>query len=918
LNPGAVTLRAALTLVALVVSLALANAAAAAPGPRADTTTAAAGARTPLARHPRDPGAPASADSGARARLGTPASQAPSGEGGAGGEGEVGALEAPPREGDVLAENGLGSPACRAGTEAQGPARENCVTSGFAPAPAPTGNYAFDVHIDTGLAHFSNYLEAAVQDAAQWGWMALVALVRALLVMLEWCYSLNLLGGALLGQVASALRRAQATFTTPGLAIVMTVASVLAVYHGLIRRRVAQTLGEVLAMMAMMVAGLWAIADPVGSVGTLSDWVNRASIGVLGAVAAGSPGHPDRTFARDMQGLFADVITAPWCYMEFGNVRWCRDPRLLDERLRRAALRIASEDRSLAAGSYAAGSEHHALLGAASMLEGARENGELFLALPANGVARNSINEGGSLLSVLCGGSKQATQCAGPTASEADFRTQHGTWPRVVGLVMIWLGALTMLVLFGWIGSRLLAAAVLSLFLLLLAPAAILAPALGDGGRGLFRAWATRLLGAITAKLLYSVLLGATLLMSNLLAALSTLGWWVQWVLVSAGWWLAFHERHALLSAARVGEATPWATSRGDTTTAPGRGAARGLRRARGRAVDRTTDALLTGAGRWVRRTMVPAPPVAERRPQVAARQTRARARALADEQVVAMLEQDRREASARVEQAPAMQAAVSAMRTQLARIQVARDHAETPDHTERERPGVSADARRAARLAARAQRVEAAIAREQDALVAARQFVAEGQHSRERDGAPFSEAQLGERARLLDEQAALPHKGRANVRGERRDYRRLAALAGEHEREWHELGGERRHRAMLRIDDELFRRAGLEDAARRVTGASERAPGGRRRWEDANRRFGREISRRGHPMPPPERRSKLVAWLEEERERERLGRAPPTLAERAKAAAGEPSSRRVDASQRLQRLRRQFGRQDSDLGHAE
>ena len=102
------------------------------------------------------------------------------------------------------------------------------------------------------------------------------------------------------------------------------------------------------------------------------------------------------------------------------------------------------------------------------------------------GRQRNSINDSGSLFNVLCGGSEEP--CQGPTAEQAEFRTQDGTTWRVIGLVLIWVGVLGMLLLLGFIALHLLGAAIASLFLLLLAPAAVLAPALGDGGRAAFRA----------------------------------------------------------------------------------------------------------------------------------------------------------------------------------------------------------------------------------------------------------------------------------------------------------------------------------------------------------------------------------------------------------------------------------------------
>ena len=98
----------------------------------------------------------------------------------------------------------------------------------------------------------------------------------------------------------------------------------------------------------------------------------------------------------------------------------------------------------------------------------------------------------------------------------------------------------------GFIGIRLLTAALFSLFFLLLAPAAVIAPALGDGGRGAFRKWVTRLLGAVCSKLIYSFLLGVVLLMQRTLMSAASFGWAAQWALVSTMWWWLFVKRHEI------------------------------------------------------------------------------------------------------------------------------------------------------------------------------------------------------------------------------------------------------------------------------------------------------------------------------------------------------------------------------------
>lgn len=240
---------------------------------------------------------------GDRAPSGPPLTSAGAGAG-VGGE-EEGAGETPQAQADPLVSNGLGSPTCRGSLagELSATSRRNCETSGFVAAPAPTGDYGIDVHIDAGVLDISSWLPSTVQDLIVTPtWMALVWAVHALVVMVEWCFTIDLVDTAAAGGVGSGLRQMQATLTEPWLPIALAVAAVLALYHGIIRRRVAETLGEALLMGAMMVGGMWVIADPTGTVGALGDWVNETSLGdSRGSRAwhAGSSGTGARGQPRD-------------------------------------------------------------------------------------------------------------------------------------------------------------------------------------------------------------------------------------------------------------------------------------------------------------------------------------------------------------------------------------------------------------------------------------------------------------------------------------------------------------------------------------------------------------------------------------------------------------------------------------------
>ena len=656
---------------------------------------------------------------------------------------------------DPLARNGFGSPLCRdprLRSQLDASVQDNCRSSSFAAGAEPTGNYAFDVHIDTGLLPDEDTVSMLVQDLLLTPvWTALVWIAHALVVALEWCYSVDLLDGTTLGSVAGALRAAHATFTQPWMAAALALASVLALYEGVVRRRVADTLAEFALMLAMMAVGLWIILDPAATVGSLSRFAVESSLGTVGAISRGTPDRPAQSLAAGMGDLFATAVGAPWCYLEFGDVDWCREPARLDPRLRAAADRIAA--------ARAPGP-------ATELLRRARTNGDLFLALPANGPERNSINEPASLLHVLCGTS-DATRCRGPTAAQAEWRTAGGTWPRAGGLLLIAIGAAGMIALLAFIGLRLLGAAVASLLYLLLAPAAVLAPALGEAGRNAFRGWGARLIGAVLAKLLYSVFLGVVLLVLHVLDGLGQLGWWTQWILVAVLWWTAWGHRHEVLRFATLGHRET---------------GARGMRVASALMVSRELSRL--GRRGPLPRpapdpTHGPPPPPPPPPPPDPGR----------DSQLVRTLEHERRDRAELQARALAVRRRLPANRERLDRLRRERAAAER-----------AGDRRRSAQLGVRAGRVAQEVATDERLL---------------RSAAPLQRRRPAITASWLDEQARRP-SSREQSRGRpRRDYAALAGLAGMTPTAYRELDPQAQRAARLAIDRELdHRHAELEARA--------------------------------------------------------------------------------------------------------
>ena len=833
--------------------------------------------------------------SGARAPVSPPLSAGDGG--GVDARAEEGASGAAQAEADPLVSNGLGSPSCTSGLsrELSAAARRDCKTAGFVAAPAPTGDYGIDVHINTGVLGLgAGGGLSLVQDLVITPlWMALVWAVHAVVVMLEWCFTIDLLDSSAAAGLGGGLRQMQATITEPWLPIALAVASVLAAYHGLVRRRVAQTVGEALLMGAMMAAGIWMIANPAGTVGALGAWANSASLGTLAAAASGTPSSPGRTLATGLGALFATAVEMPWCYLEFGNVSWCREPSRLDPSLHKAAAAIAAKElrqagckpdsAALADCTPVDRAQAQALERSAELLRDARSNGAIFLALPANGPARNSINEEGSLLRTLCQTS-EATDCRGPTAAQAEFRTNGGTWPRFGGLLLIGGGLLGMLALLGFVVMRLLAAAIFSLLYLLVTPAMVLAPAFGASGRALFRRWLARLLGAVVSKLVFSLLLGVVLAVFTLLSKLMALGWWTQWLLISTFWWGAYLRRHEALSVAERGFGYEHAERRS--------------------LVRRASDALESRKGmalvRWTRSRRSTSASAAPERTRRLAHAGRARATATRDEQVARTLDRELRDARERAEAAPALQRGLAAKRARLQRLQ-----------RERSRAVAAGDARRGVRLALRAERVADEVERDRHALEDAQRTARDGERLRRRTGDAHTPQARESRERFLDEQAAMPDAARAQRGGKRRDYPALAALAGYARAEYEGLHPRSQRAARVEIDRELALRREVGETARSLaTGGDAVERGGRERHK-AERSFDRAVQRRmqerGHTMPAS-RRSRSP--FGPSREGPRDGR-PPARPERSRSGADAPERSDVmhDAREVAARRKRQLGK---------
>lgn len=458
-----------------------------------------------------------------------------------------------PAPAEPMSANGLAGPPC---TELEGTAgspSDSCAS----PGQRATSSYAIDIHVDTGLLGISEggLLNAFQNLVIQPAWLALVWAVRSATVVLEWCFSLDPFSAAFSTRLASGLRAVETEVTFPAMAFALACAALLTAYHGIFRRRAAHAIGAASATAAMIVATLAISGQPGATVGAVVNTSDRLAVGAM-AAASGALGD-DTTLHSALSRLDARLLEDPWCYLEFGDVAWCASSRTIDPSLDRAALAVAAEAVLLAG----CRREPHrrpscrsgaAPLNVADAVRSARTIGELFLAFPAGGESRNDPERSPSLLNELCG-ETDLSNCAGPTAAQAEFRTASGTWSRLGGLLLIAVGIAGVLAVIAVIAIRLLVATALTILLLIASPAVAVAPAFGDRGRAVFWTWIERLAAAALAKLFYAFVLGALFALLAYTGELVPHHWLADWLLTAGVSWGLFLHRGALRPSDRGG-----------------------------------------------------------------------------------------------------------------------------------------------------------------------------------------------------------------------------------------------------------------------------------------------------------------------------------------------------------------------------
>ena len=405
--------------------------------------------------------------------------------------------------------------------------RRSCEASGSIEHPYPLDRYRFDWFISTGITHFEGNLASTLQWLVSMLWQAVLWAAKGILLVFQWAFSLDLLGGALHPVKAALDRLHSHVFGHYWTTAAVLMLGLWGIWNGLVRRRGAATAGGLLAAVAMMAGALALIAKPAATIGSATRMVNQTKLSILAGATRGSVRTPARSLEDASQEIFDTIVLRPWCAVEFGDVRWClRKP---------PGARWSPGEHYLSHDPGSAGREAEYKL----LADKDYDLADVMLDDDIDGSDKAVITGDPGYLKSIDRGDR--TKVAMQQRDRTLFRT---------GLVLLVLvGVAGWVALLGYLAVQSLFQALLGLVLLLGAPVMLFAPAFGDRGRRTFTAWALRLLATIVSGALYALLLAITLEVAQLIAEVSfSTNWLAAWLLQLVFLWGVFFKRKDLLN----------------------------------------------------------------------------------------------------------------------------------------------------------------------------------------------------------------------------------------------------------------------------------------------------------------------------------------------------------------------------------
>jgi hypothetical protein len=399
----------------------------------------------------------------------------------------------------------------------------------------PLSAYSLDYHVDVGVTDMDGVPPTIAHWAAAQLWNATSFLVKAVIDLFSWAFSLDLLNGdnGALAPVADAISSIyEHVIGEAWMVAAILIAGLWGIWKALVQRRYTETVGGLAVSVVFVLIALFFVYQPERTIGEASRWTNTLSLAFLSGANRGSLDDPEQAKRDVADHLFETLVYRPWVVLEFGGLRHCVDTDRLDEEGYPRPVGPHDPSRDVCRDHVRPGRDGHG------------GYAQRYLRQPAGSEERKAEYD-----ALRTGEVPEDDQFAGYRVDKADspavdIQQAGGAFERLTFAVIVLLGALGAVVLLGFLSLAVILAQVVALVLLGFAPVALIIGIFPGAGHAFFRGWLTKLATAIFIKALYSLVIAIVVAVSAALAASTgSLGFLFAFGLQTLFFWAIFLYR---------------------------------------------------------------------------------------------------------------------------------------------------------------------------------------------------------------------------------------------------------------------------------------------------------------------------------------------------------------------------------------
>ncbi len=441
----------------------------------------------------------------------------------------------------------------------------------------PLGHYVLDHHFSAVKAGVLKGVDVSgIPPTIAWFlantlWQLTAFIAHALITLFTFAFSLDLVGGSgatggasALEPVARAVRSIyRNTFGEPWLIVAVLLAGLWAIYNALVRRRYVETAGSLAVSVVYVVIALAFVTQPERTIGTASQWSNAMSGAFLSLTSQGTVGDQGRAKQGAADQLFTLLVYEPWAVLQFGGREHCVKAPVRDKP-QSVAVRPLSNDPA----------RDGTLSRRLQRTDGVQAGGKVCVSNRNKHAPRFLRHSSGSdqrerLYEAVKDGNKGKLDSDDPAKQDAAYGLgpadkpaaetmgKGGQYERLLMAIVIFAGELGIFLLLGALSVSVILAQVLVLLLLAFAPVALVVGVFPGRGHAFFLGWLSKLAAFLLRKAIYSLILAVLLAVGAAINdATSNLGWLMAFGLQGAFFWAVFLFRHQLtgqLSVATTG-----------------------------------------------------------------------------------------------------------------------------------------------------------------------------------------------------------------------------------------------------------------------------------------------------------------------------------------------------------------------------